>query len=69
MRTDQWNCFSRGDQKMAESKGSLIAKSVSKHAGRAKEKVCMLFNIFYNYSICLKLHFQIVVFFLNGVLF
>jgi hypothetical protein len=24
---------------MAESKGSLIAKSVSKHAGRAKEKV------------------------------
>lgn len=28
-----------GDQKMAESKGSLIAKSVSKHAGRAKEKV------------------------------
>uniref|UniRef100_A0A8D8U3W2 Amphiphysin n=1 Tax=Cacopsylla melanoneura TaxID=428564 RepID=A0A8D8U3W2_9HEMI len=28
-----------GDQKMAESKGSLIAKSVSKHAGRAKEKL------------------------------
>lgn len=28
-----------GDQTMAESKGSLIAKSVSKHAGRAKEKV------------------------------
>lgn len=25
---------------MAESKGSLIAKSVQKHAGRAKEKVC-----------------------------
>lgn len=24
---------------MAESKGSLIAKSVQKHAGRAKEKV------------------------------
>lgn len=44
MRTDQWNCFSRGDQKMAESKGSLIAKSVSKHAGRAKEKVFKCFN-------------------------
>ncbi|XP_046684186.1 amphiphysin isoform X2 [Homalodisca vitripennis] len=39
MRTDQWFCFSRGDRKMAESKGSLIAKSVSKHAGRAKEKI------------------------------
>uniref|UniRef100_A0A1B6LLS3 Uncharacterized protein n=1 Tax=Graphocephala atropunctata TaxID=36148 RepID=A0A1B6LLS3_9HEMI len=39
MRTDQWFCFSRGDHKMAESKGSLIAKSVSKHAGRAKEKI------------------------------
>lgn len=24
---------------MAESKGSLLAKSVQKHAGRAKEKV------------------------------
>ncbi len=30
---------SGGDKKMAESKGSLLAKSVSKHAGRAKEKV------------------------------
>lgn len=47
MRTDQWNCFSRGDQKMAESKGSLIAKSVSKHAGRAKEKVFKCFNNYY----------------------
>lgn len=27
--------------KMAESKGSLLAKSVQKHAGRAKEKVCV----------------------------
>lgn len=44
---------------MAESKGSLIAKSVSKHAGRAKEKVrrfigfnrsfvtCNTFKVFY----------------------
>uniref|UniRef100_A0A1B6CJ06 Uncharacterized protein n=1 Tax=Clastoptera arizonana TaxID=38151 RepID=A0A1B6CJ06_9HEMI len=39
MKTDQWFCFRSGDQKMAESKGSLIAKSVSKHAGRAKEKI------------------------------
>lgn len=30
--------------KMAESKGSLLAKSVQKHAGRAKEKVCVLFR-------------------------
>lgn len=32
---------------MAERKGSLIAKSVSKHAGRAKEKVmcCLLLNL------------------------
>lgn len=34
----QFLCSS-GDKKMAESKGSLLAKSVSKHAGRAKEKV------------------------------
>jgi hypothetical protein len=35
-----------GDQKMAESKGSLLAKSVSKHAGRAKEKVNeLIFNL------------------------
>lgn len=27
---------------MAESKGSLLAKSVQKHAGRAKEKVSAL---------------------------
>lgn len=26
-------------RKMAESKGALIAKTVQKHAGRAKEKV------------------------------
>lgn len=30
---------------MAESKGALIAKTVQKHAGRAKEKV-MLFITF-----------------------
>lgn len=29
--------------KMAESKGALIAKSVQKHAGRAKEKVFIVF--------------------------
>lgn len=28
---------------MAESKGALIAKSVQKHAGRAKEKVFMVY--------------------------
>lgn len=27
---------------MAESKGSLLAKSVQKHAGRAKEKVGLI---------------------------
>jgi hypothetical protein len=27
------------ESKMAESKGALLAKSVQKHAGRAKEKV------------------------------
>lgn len=36
---------SGGDKKMAESKGSLLAKSVSKHAGRAKEKV--IWYLFY----------------------
>lgn len=35
----QFLCSSGSDKKMAESKGSLLAKSVSKHAGRAKEKV------------------------------
>lgn len=30
-------------KKMAESRGSLLAKSVQKHAGRAKEKVSDLF--------------------------
>lgn len=30
---------------MAEKKGSLLAKSVQKHAGRAKEKVCDCDNI------------------------
>ena len=35
----QFLCSGGGDKKMAESKGSLLAKSVSKHAGRAKEKV------------------------------
>ncbi|XP_072155557.1 myc box-dependent-interacting protein 1 isoform X1 [Bemisia tabaci] len=34
---NQFLCL--GDPKMAESKGALIAKSVSKHAGRAKEKL------------------------------
>lgn len=29
---------------MAESKSALIAKSVQKHAGRAKEKVCYFEN-------------------------
>lgn len=33
---------------MAESRGSLLAKSVQKHAGRAKEKVSDL--IFYFFS-------------------
>lgn len=28
---------------MAESKGALIAKTVQKHAGRAKEKVFIVF--------------------------
>lgn len=28
---------------MAESRGSLLAKSVQKHAGRAKEKVSDIF--------------------------
>lgn len=31
---------------MAESKGALIAKSVQKHAGRAKEKVFMEFTYY-----------------------
>lgn len=31
-------------RKMAESKGALIAKTVQKHAGRAKEKVCNFFG-------------------------
>ncbi|XP_065206459.1 myc box-dependent-interacting protein 1 isoform X3 [Planococcus citri] len=36
----QFLCSGGGDKKMAtESKGSLLAKSVSKHAGRAKEKI------------------------------
>lgn len=35
--------------KMAESKGSLIAKSVQKHAGRAKEKVCVLFLVYFGF--------------------
>jgi len=30
--------------KMAESKGALLAKSVQKHAGRAKEKVRLVDN-------------------------
>lgn len=30
---------------MAESRGSLIAKSVQKHAGRAKEKVSDFFTL------------------------
>ena len=34
-----------GERKMAESKGSLIAKSVQKHAGRAKEKVSVIFFV------------------------
>ena len=34
-----------GERKMAESKGSLIAKSVQKHAGRAKEKVRIILMI------------------------
>lgn len=29
---------------MAESRGSLLAKSVQKHAGRAKEKVSDIFT-------------------------
>ena len=29
---------------MAESKGALLAKSVQKHAGRAKEKVRLVVN-------------------------
>lgn len=43
-------CFgnlSVGNEKvieMAESKGALIAKSMQKHAGRAKEKVCNVFD-------------------------
>lgn len=44
MKTDQWFCFRSGERKMAESKGALIAKSVSKHAGRAKEKVIVAFK-------------------------
>lgn len=41
---NQFLCL--GDPKMAESKGALIAKSVSKHAGRAKEKVNYLIDSF-----------------------
>lgn len=33
---------------MAESKSALIAKSVQKHAGRAKEKVCYVKNLLRN---------------------
>lgn len=42
---------------MAESKGSLIAKSVSKHAGRAKEKVSdnvFFFSFFFSYNIIIR---------------
>lgn len=38
--------------KMAESKGSLLAKSVQKHAGRAKEKVCVLVSVFVSHKFC-----------------
>lgn len=36
--------------KMAESKGSLFSKSVVKHAGRAKEKVCVLVSVYRCYK-------------------
>lgn len=38
--------------KMAESKGALIAKSVQKHAGRAKEKVFMVFMYLHSQVSC-----------------
>lgn len=36
---------------MAESKGALIAKSVQKHAGRAKEKVFIVFCTYLKVSV------------------
>lgn len=54
---------SGGDKKMAESKGSLLAKSVSKHAGRAKEKVIKII-------VCSKLiNYNYVLFYFDVYIF
>lgn len=45
--------------KMAESKGALIAKSVQKHAGRAKEKVFMVFMYLHSQVSCGRKVFKI----------
>ena len=45
--TKEWNMnqlIELSEGKMAESKGALLAKSVQKHAGRAKEKVRLVDN-------------------------
>lgn len=48
---------------MAESKGSLIAKSVSKHAGRAKEKVRLIPFLIFRID-KLRIFKKIILFFL-----